>query len=663
MMRAMLWLPPPAMSYYKLKTIFFYARIQRSLMRALVFCCALILFFALSLAPTNAQAELPNKELDKISESAEWLALSYYHKGYLGGYRSEILNADYFVAANGAEDPREELRTFAQQMEDYAQDGLQAESLCHFPARITLLQKQSSAFRNFKRPLCNDYETMNRPADITDISLVFASGYFDNPSSFYGHVMLKLDYDDSPLNQDTLDASLNYGAINTDKPSNPLYIIRGVFGGYEASYKRNNEFLNAHTYTNVQIRDLWEYRLKLSEAQRVFVVEHLWELSRARFSYYFFNDNCAHRIARIVEEATGKKLTDTTGFWLLPTQVLRKLRHGNGPDLIAKESYDPSLKTRFSAAYDALNTNQKEALVAYLELDPAAQKDAIASLSTNLLRMALDYYDLTIAKLKEQPKNLESIATIQQRRSLILLAMLQQPVNSLPQEMQKELPFHSLPDSRPEGSLRADIGYSDHASNGFTRLTYRPANNDLLDNPISGQSRSRFLMGNAQIELEDHQLRLRKLVVADILNLNTNPLPTSLTNEYSWGMRIDYSPRTELCTHCDSAGIEGKIGKATYVSRDLLVYGLVGARLHSWEEDTRSLANISGEFGAIVTPNETYAFQLGGQYARALDGRGEDIVFNFEGLMRLSPQFDARVNASTDGSHTKLSTGIAWYFD
>ena len=90
---------------------------------------------------------------------------------------------------------------------------------------------------------------------------------------------------------------------------------------------------------------------------------------------------------------------------------------------------------------------------------------------------------------------------------------------------------------KPPSVLRIGSGVRDGRS--FQTLSYRATNNDLLNMPSPGQEASRFIMVELGIEIDRGSLDLRKLVVFDVLNLNTNPLPTSMTHERSWCLSVD----------------------------------------------------------------------------------------------------------------------------
>ncbi|MCS5626033.1 MAG: DUF4105 domain-containing protein, partial [Planctomycetes bacterium] len=183
--------------------------------------------------------------------------LSQYDQGWSGDYSSEIVNAEFFVSDRGQTDPFAEFAAFQQLIQAYAENGKHEETLCRFPARLLLFEQHGLLPAAWRDPSCPEFLAQNQAGAVQSVSLVFASGYFDSPSSYYGHVLLKFNFGDDPDEQRALDASLNYGANATDNPASPFYIAKGLFGGYTASYTRNDHFLHTYLYTNSQLRDTW----------------------------------------------------------------------------------------------------------------------------------------------------------------------------------------------------------------------------------------------------------------------------------------------------------------------------------------------------------------------------------------------------------------------
>lgn len=56
-------------------------------------------------------------------------------------------------------------------------------------------------------------------------------------------------------------------------------------------------------YRSLENRDLWEYRLNLTQAETERMVEHVWELKQIKFDYFFFDENCSYRLLELLQVA------------------------------------------------------------------------------------------------------------------------------------------------------------------------------------------------------------------------------------------------------------------------------------------------------------------------------------------------------------------------
>ena len=56
-------------------------------------------------------------------------------------------------------------------------------------------------------------------------------------------------------------------------------------------------------YNDIESRDIWEYKLKLSEEEVSRVLLHLWEMQRAEFDYYFLDENCSYQLLSLLDVA------------------------------------------------------------------------------------------------------------------------------------------------------------------------------------------------------------------------------------------------------------------------------------------------------------------------------------------------------------------------
>ncbi len=607
-------------------------------------------------------AEVPTTDPTPLTGELlrQWLVLGAYEETRSGGYSSSIVNADFFVSPDGRADPDAEFVAFERLIRAFANRGEHAEVLCRFPARLSLLRRHGVLPPFWGDPDCPNFEKQNRPAAIRSVSLVFASGYFDNPSSYYGHVLLQFNYVEGVTNQRALDSGLNYGADATDDPASPFYILKGLFGGYTASYTRNNQFLHTYLYTNAQLRDTWEYELDLTSEQLRFLVEHAWEIGFAQFNYYFFNDNCAHRIAKLIEVATGRDLSETHGFWLLPTQVVRKLRaDGSSDPFVRSESFNPSLKSTFSTRFGSLERNEREAFAAFFRSSDREKAQTVGELGSDLLQVMLDYLDLEVAKRTLLEDTEDVLQSVQRQRALLLGEMFRRPARSEDIAPREPDVSQSPIEMKPPSVLRVGAGVRD--GRGFQTLSYRAANNDFLNRPNPGQEVSRFVMAEVDLEVDRGSVDVTNVVLVDVVNVNTNPLPASMTQERSWSLTLDYAPRNRLCTHCSSFGLEGRLGKSVRPSERVLFYGFAGARIHTPDRD--NYLRLTSELGSIVNTTERSILKLSGEASLDTFTGETDWHWGAEFGLELGEHSDLRVSFEKSGRHDVALATFGYYFD
>lgn len=589
----------------------------------------------------------------------QWSIINHYNEEGV----SDIINEEYFLAPDGRTNPDAEYRAFITILKTYKQKGEGVETLCRFPARMTFAQKMLDWFSEIDRPECKEYLEQTNADNVESISLVFASGYFDNPSSYYGHTLLRFNYDRNVLDQKTLNSSLNYGANFSDQDGTFTYVLNGLFGGYEASYQRNNNFIHSHMYTNAQLRDLWEYKLNLTPEQVRFVVEHSWELMRARFTYYFFNDNCAHRIIDLVERATSSRLAYSHGFWALPIQVVEHAAEHQtalGP-LLASEEYYPSLKSTFSKRYDELSGVEQDQFLHFFKSSDQERKKIVKDMDEKILLLVLEQLDIQMAKLTIQEDRSDEDKKLQERRRIVLNEFFHRPSGYRPDQL-----FwgddYTLLKYKPVSVVRA--GVLRRGDTNYASITYQIANNDEIDTPIAGQERSKVVMGSLQVDVSEDNVQLRDLTLVDVMNLNTNPLPMWLTSEYSWRLRAAYDHRNQTCKSCGSFGVTGTVGKSLRFTKDLMSYVLVGGTLRHKEVDGFGYAAGVSEGGVIYSPVSNHVLKLGFDALYDPLKKEDDLAVNAQYSYKISKQNDIRLEYENDiDGEDSISLKFGYYFN
>ena len=118
----------------------------------------------------------------------------------------------------------------------------------------------------------------------------------------YGHTFLRVDEKGRLEDERLLDYALNFSAHAPDA-GGLLYSLRGLTGGYPGRFSIAPYYMKVQEYSNLESRDLWEYRLDLSSRTADRVLRHVWELGEAHFDYYFLTENCSYQLLPLFDAA------------------------------------------------------------------------------------------------------------------------------------------------------------------------------------------------------------------------------------------------------------------------------------------------------------------------------------------------------------------------
>ena len=153
----------------------------------------------------------------KLAYHPTWLRLLHFDLDKKQGDTSEsdVVSPSFFISPHGNFDPQAELdatlNSFFEARTDQNSDN---HSQCHFIARFNWLKSQLDFTKtNLPGVVCNKLNQWLRVENIESLSLILATGYLENPASFYGHPLLKTNDNQYFKSAGLLDISINYGAI------------------------------------------------------------------------------------------------------------------------------------------------------------------------------------------------------------------------------------------------------------------------------------------------------------------------------------------------------------------------------------------------------------------------------------------------------------------
>jgi len=434
------------------------------------------LFFALLLLlPTPAKADdhsklsiiLKTAADAKLSQDRYWSILLHY-KPSRSGLRSLIDDPNFFLSPAGKDNSRAELEATISAFFNSTAKG-DEHPICRFPARFTWLKERLDlADTDFPAADCKEFKNKRVAIQPKALVLVFPSAYMNNPSSMFGHTMLRIDSD---YQSRLLSQVVNYGADIDD--SGILYPFKGIFGYYKGYFKIFPYYERIKEYADIEQRDLWEYQLNLSESEVQKMFLHLWELKDIYSYYYFFDENCSYNLLFLLEAARPSLGLTDGSLWVIPVDTLRMVKNSG---ITKGVTFRPAMSTRIRHIASFLDSQSRRKALEiaggksepFLALDNGREKIRVLDLAAELTQYQYNKGEQT---KEEYQKRYLSILT--ERSKTPLLA--------------EDLDKLSVPPAPEEGHFSGRFGLGVGTKDGtpFQEIRYRPAYHSLMD-PVRG---------------------------------------------------------------------------------------------------------------------------------------------------------------------------------
>lgn len=514
----------------------------------------------------------------QLARHPYWAALLHYRPGGLGMRgESEIESADFFLSPRGKIDPEAELRaTITALFDEAGQDG-DAHAQCRFVARYRWLQKVLD-WKGAQPPAvqCKQFMSWSLSGHFSSASLIFATGYLSNPASFYGHLLLKFNADRAVSPSSLLDETVNYGAIVPENELAAIYVTKGIFGGYQAAFSGEKFYRMNHVYAEDELRDLWEYELDLSRDEVEQLAAHCWELLHVKFTYYFFDENCAYQMAQLLELILGQPLLSGQLPWSVPGSVFDRLveLRKEGRPVVKLIRKIPSRLSRFQNRYFSLSPRERTAVVelARQDLDFKLSRYQVLpeERKAPVVDTLLDYYEFRIV---DDPHD---VALHRARRDVLVERMKlpsqssDEDVADSPGETDGAPPHHG---PRP-GMVR--LGYQHNRVLGDgVELRMRPVYFDHLQLDAGRMPHANLTMFDLQASYFGQGWRLRNLELVNIENMNVARTPLPKDGGWAWRIKFGFMEQDLSCLDCARAFGGGGLGKAFQLSDETIAFGMI----------------------------------------------------------------------------------------
>src|SRR5690554_6132607 len=476
-----------------------------------------LLFLSSSLFAQDVSLPSPEK-LDAVANKLQWSHLLHYRTHpFTGRYISQNDSKDFFLAENGKHSLVDELEANIKAfLLNVPFDNQSAQ--CQFPARYHWIKQQFLDIEFVDQP-CSELDTWTEEIDAEYVTLVFPASHINSPSSMYGHTFIRLDKKD-PKSNKLLAHSVNFAA-NADLTDNEIvFTWKGLTGGYPGVVSVLPYYAKTNEYSNMEYRDIWEYRLDLNKAEVDQFVRHVWETKDTFFDYFFFDENCSYRLLGLLDASSERiDVTDDFMFTAMPVDTIRALKKRG---MVIDTEYRPSAASKMehkSSNASEVALKQAKKMVEQSDDIHGLLEDLTDQEQAQSLELAYAYARyLAVKKRQANPE-------LRKRTLAILSARAKTPVSAdfgeIPTPAYRDDEGHlSQRLSMQAGSTIFDgVNGSDHLE--FADINYRIAFHDVMDLPQGFVPGSQIQMGNLSLRLwESGSVRLQQFQVVDILSLS-----------------------------------------------------------------------------------------------------------------------------------------------
>ncbi|MEN5046153.1 DUF4105 domain-containing protein [Pseudomonas koreensis] len=602
-------------------------------------------------APLSAAPHIDPQRLQQLANDRFWISLGHYETAKLGGWRSYVSDRKFFLAPDGNEHPDHELAATVQALYAPASLGEQ-HAQCVYPARTRWLKAQLN-LSDLPAPDCAEFKKWFKDVSPHSAVMIFPAAYLNSPSSMFGHTLLRIDQADVQADKTSLlSYAINFGAYIEGSDNSILYAWKGLMGGYPGLFALVPYQEKLSEYRSLENRDLWEYRLNLTQAETARMVEHVWELKQIQFDYFFFDENCSYRLLELLQVARPSlRLTEQFPLTAIPTDTVKAVKEAG---LVESIEYRPSRERELLSRAEPLNKEEQQWVLKVSADQKVLQEPTFKALPRDRQALIIDAaYRLERYRANGQERDAQRA----QRSFELLRAINKNPAPEV------QIPQPGLPEDGHE-SRTWQAGIGTRGDRAFGEYGLRMAYHDLNDNAES------FPLG-AQIEIlqmklrqyEGNQWQFQQLDLATIRSLTPrNELLQPLSWQVTGGLeRVPGKHDDEtLVSHVNGGG-----GGTWALGDDVLGFALGTVRVEH-NNDFAEFVSPAGGFNTGVlwkNPLGNLSLEAKGDYFFNGEVR-RSLSLNQQ--WELSRNLGLRLTAQREFSHlatpeTEVMLEVKWY--
>lgn len=525
--------------------------------------------FLIAAGPVSAASLSYPKNFD----SKYWQKILHYKNG-----KSQVDGEKFFLAPDGKTNPEAELMWTIEAFReiDSKVGWFNYPAQCVFRERYEFLKSQGLLAGVPESP-CPMFDEWKAGLNAESVTLIFSSSYPNNPSSLFGHTLLRLNQ--KGKTNDLLDYAVAFSAVPETEDMGIVFAAKGMFGGYKGLFEVTKYYTKVNEYNNGESRDLIEYNLKMSPEELNRMINHLWELYQTTYFDYFFTDeNCSAVLADLLAVAykDDDRVNAHARWYYLPGEMVKHFSGLEGR--IVSTHYRPSLKKKLAKMWEGLSPEEISQVKAIVDKEELP----LEMNNPKVLEAVASYLDFTHYRTK---KKLSEKSQKLMRSALIARAKL--PKGEVLKESfdQNNMPEHSHDPQK--------ISFFTRVENRNTLLGFelKQGYHDLMarDVGFDAFSQFEFLYGSLLYDLKKKKLDYDELVLVDLISLHEYRF---YDPQLSWKAKVASERIYDLdCSLCHKINVKA-LGGVTF------------------RTDKTVLSFMGGVFGE-VSPHFKKGFRMG----------------------------------------------------
>jgi len=541
----------------------------------LVCAIGFLAYSSLSLASPIDNWLIKAKE-QHLASHPYWRILLRYEKTQGDKLISSVEQPSFFVSPNGKTNAEAELKATLESLVAAAPTKADDAIACRFPARAAWLRQQLNITESdLASANCPAFSTWLKGINPHEATLVFAADYVNNPSSMFGHTLLRIDAPDQTEETRLLAYAVNYAA-QTNTSNGLEFAYKGLSGGYAGAFSVLPYYEKVKEYNDFENRDLWEYQLNLTPVEIKQGLAHLWEMKGINLPYYFLASNCSYQLLGLLEAARPNTyMRRDFPVYAIPTDTLRRVLEEK--NILKKIVYRPANGTAL-AFYAQKNSPTINQTAKQLADNPEFSVDALtATEQAQAYEMAYDYlYYRFLAHEVDKNSTPSKLRNLLVKRSRYPAAERASPPRPL------------IDPAQSHNTSRFVWGAGYGQDEPFVSVDYRPAYHDLLDSD-DGYRRGAaidFLRLQLRYHTDSQQLKLHRFTFVSIDSLAPrNDFQKPLSWAFALGSQqaaVDHYGAFSTTEQHGVAFIEGGAGISSKLNtEDWLCYSFLQGHLQA----------------------------------------------------------------------------------